>query len=545
MAKNKTDTKDKKPLNPNARLIDVLTRSRHPIVYIQTHEEERALKDILEIAKQWDKVTYTWDCVNGIKNNNRSVSIENNATDPVAVLEFIKRNIDDAEKEKDGNSKQIGNFFVLCDYFRFLTDPVDPKIERQLRIIATDIVRVHANIIIISPEVHIPAALDKCVSVIDYNFPDAQELGAHLDNLIENVRGLEGFSDYKLNPDQRENVVRAAQGLTLREADNAFSKSLVETRTISDIKIIEEKKQIIRKNGLLEFYEHDAGMSSIGGMQYMVSWLKKRRESFTDKAREYGLPLPSGILLMGVQGCGKSLAAKATANEWHMPLLRLDIGRIFGGFVGDSERNIRTAIKIAESVSPAILWLDEVDKGISGVQSSGQTDGGTTSRVYGTLLTWLQEKRKAVFVIATANNISRLDPAFLRRGRFDEIFFIDLPSADERIEIAKIHLNKRHRNPDSFDLNEFSKKTDQFSGAEIESCIVDALHEGFHDGAREITTDDLVFASENIHPLSEVMAAQLTEIRDWAKTRAKNASHMPRRVKHNGSGERAANIEIG
>jgi len=556
MAKKKKEVdknKIRKNMTKNAQALDILIRSRHPIIYIVTHEEDRVMSDIEDIATLTEKTVYTWDCVKGIVCNEKNVKPTNDPnggqadeTDPYGVLDFISKNVDDIDRKDKDESKREGSFFVLCDFFRYLQGNVDPKIERQLRVIANDIVRIYSTILIVSPELHIPSSLDKRVTVVNYDYPTKPEIENHLDYLLKNVKSLPGFERYKLTAPERESVIKATQGLTLQEADNAYSKSLVETRTISAQKINEEKKQIILKNGLLEFVETEESMESIGGMKYLVEWLKKRKEAFTDRAAEYGLPSPNGLLLIGIQGCGKSLAAKATAIEWQMPLLRLDIGRMFGGFVGDSERNIRDALSIAESVAPCVLWLDEVDKGISGVQSSGRTDGGTTSRVYGTLLTWLQEKDKPVFVMATANNVvDRLDPAFLRKGRFDDIFFVNLPTHKERVEIAKIHLEKRRRDPNNFDLEVFSEETKEFSGAEIEGCIYDALHEGFYDGAREITTDDLVEAAREIHPLAEVMAADLTELRNWAITRAKNAAFKISPEERKGEGaERVSSLEI-
>ena len=551
--KKKVADKDKirKNMSQNAQKLDVLIRSRHPIIYIVTHEEDRVMTDIADIASLSDKTVFNWDCVKGVACSDKNVkpndsNSQTDETDPYAILDFIRKNVDDIDRKDKDESKREGSFFVLCDFFRYLQDPVDPKIERMLRVIANDIVRIYSTIIIVSPILNIPSSLDKRVTIVNYELPTKSEIETHLDYLLGNVTCLPGFENYKLETTEREEVIKATQGLTLQEADNAYSKSLVETRTISSVKISEEKKQIILKNGLLEFVETKESMEDIGGMKYLVEWLKKRKMAFSDAAAAYGLPAPNGLLLIGIQGCGKSLAAKATAIEWKMPLLRLDLGRMFGGFVGDSERNIRDALQIAESVAPCVLWLDEVDKGISGVQSSGRTDGGTTSRVYGTLLTWLQEKKKPVFVIATANNVQNtLDPAFLRKGRFDDIFFVDLPKTRERVEIAKIHLKKRNRNVDDFDLERFADVTKEFSGAEIEGCIYDALHEGFDDGVREITDDDLYNAARAIHPLSEVMATELNSIRDWAKTRAKNAA-VKQDIEEKGGrgGERVASLEI-
>ena len=266
------------------------------------------------------------------------------------------------------------------------------------------------------------------------------------------------------DPTFMERVVEGALGLTLVEAENVFAKSAVRTHTFDLETILEEKKQIIRKSGLLEYYEHREEFSDVGGMEILKDWLVKRRSAFASRARDFGLPLPKGILLIGVPGTGKSLTAKAVGALWQMPLLRLDVGKIFGGLVGSSEENIRTVIKTAEAIAPAILWIDELEKGFSGTASSGQTDGGTTSRVFASFITWLQEKTTPVFVIATANNVQQLPPELLRKGRFDEIFFCDLPDREDRRQIIDIHLRKKKRDPGQFDMDKLVDATDRLLG---------------------------------------------------------------------------------
>src|SRR5437588_329191 len=269
------------------------------------------------------------------------------------------------------------------------------------------------------------------------------------------------------DPTFMERVVEAALGLTLVEAENVFAKSAVRTHTFDMETILEEKKQIIRKSGLLEYYEHREEFSDVGGMETLKDWLVKRRNAFSSRARDFGLPLPKGILLIGVPGTGKSLTAKAVGALWQMPLLRLDVGKIFAGLVGSSEENIRSVIKTAEAIAPAILWIDELEKGFSGTQSSGSTDGGTTSRVFASFITWLQEKTTPVFVIATANNVHQLPPELLRKGRFDEIFFCDLPDREDRRQIIEIHIRKKKRDPGQFDMERLLAATCALSGAQL------------------------------------------------------------------------------
>ena len=302
-----------------------------------------------------------------------------------------------------------------------------------------------------------------------------------------------------------------------------FAKSMVRTHTFDIPTILDEKKQIIRKSGMLEYYEALEDISDIGGLEVLKAWLEKRRLAFSQKARDFGLPLPKGILLIGVPGTGKSLTAKAVGSLWQMPLLRLDVGKIFAGLVGSSEENIRTVIRTSEAIAPAILWIDEIEKGFSGTGSSGQTDGGTTSRVFGSFITWLQEKKSPVFVIATANDVSQLPPELLRKGRFDEIFFCDLPSAAERKQIFDIHIRKKNRDPSGFALDKMVSATSEWSGAEIEQAVIAALYDAFDEG-HDLDSNGLLKALSDIVPLSVTMRERIERMREWARTRARPAS---------------------
>jgi SpoVK/Ycf46/Vps4 family AAA+-type ATPase len=318
-------------------------------------------------------------------------------------------------------------------------------------------------------------------------------------------------------------------GLTLGEAENVFAKIIVKDERLSgeDVnEVFAEKQQIIRKSGLLEYYATNESFANVGGMAVLKEWLNKRAIAFTSEARAFGLPAPKGILMLGVQGCGKSLCAKAVSNLWQLPLLRFDMGRMFGSLVGSSEENVRRAIAVAESVAPAILWVDEIDKAFAGSQGSGATDGGTTARVFGTFLTWLSEKTAPVFVVATANDISQLPPELLRKGRLDEIFFVDLPSRDERLEIFRIHVTRRGRDAAKFNLDVLTGASGEFSGAEIEEAINSALYDAFY-AKQELTTEHVLGALAETVPLAKTMDEQINRLRSWAEGRARNAS-VPR-----------------
>ena len=264
-------------------------------------------------------------------------------------------------------------------------------------------------------------------------------------------------------------------------------------------------------------------MNDVGGLDTLKTWLDRRSQAFGAGAKGFGLDAPKGVLLLGVQGCGKSLVAKAIAAAWEFPLLRLDMGKVFGGIVGQSEANVRTALQVAQALAPCVLWIDEIEKGVAGMGSSDQSDGGTTARVVGTLLTWMQEKREPVFVVATANRIEMLPPELLRKGRFDELFFVDLPSCAVRKEILAIHLRKKGRDPVGYDLEQLATLSLGYSGAELEEAVREGLFDAFAEG-RELRTEHIATALRATFPLSRTMGEQITDLRRWAKVRARLAS---------------------
>ncbi|MEN9247981.1 MAG: AAA family ATPase, partial [Gloeomargarita sp. GMQP_bins_69] len=326
----------------------------------------------------------------------------------------------------------------------------------------------------------------------------------------------------------REKLIAAAQGLTRDEAEKVFRKAQVVgggRLTEAEVGIVAaEKKQLIRRNGILEYLEAETTLDQVGGLEELKRWLRQRSQAFTERARQYGLPQPKGMLILGVPGCGKSLIAKTTARLWELPLLRLDMGRVYdGSMVGRSEANLRSALKTAESIAPVILFIDELDKAFAGSAGSADSDGGTSSRIFGTFLTWMQDKTSPVFVMATANRVDRLPGEFLRKGRFDEIFFVDLPNLEERREIFRIHLSQRRRDIDRFDLDQLAQVTEGFSGAEIEQAVVAAMYEAFAQD-REFTQLDIIAAVKATLPLSRTMMEQVTALRDWAKQRARPAA---------------------
>ncbi|MGK7346674.1 MAG: AAA family ATPase [Candidatus Nitrospinota bacterium M3_3B_026] len=490
------------PIAKTAEELKLLIRSRYPVIYLLTFEEDRAEKLLKEIASDLKKKFETWSVTSGkISNPPR-----NNA-------------IDGLERAIAGADPAI---VMFRDFHHYMEDDV---VIRLMRDVVDDFAKSSKTMVIVSPSQKIPPELEKDITIVDLPLPGRAEIRAMLDEALAFAQRNPKLSA-SLDEDGKEAMVDATLGLTITEARRIFSKAMLNDHVFDerDIELVLfEKKQLIRKSASLDYYDASETISDVGGMSALKKWLTARRESFTQRAREYGLPLPKGVLLLGVQGCGKSLTAKAVANLWNQPLLRLDMGRIFSSFIGSSEENMRKAIATAESLAPVILWIDEIEKGFSGIKSSGATDAGVTSRIFGTFLTWMQEKTKPVFVIATANSISDLPPELLRKGRFDEIFFIDLPRERERTEIFRIHIEKRKRAAQNFRVPELAATAEGYSGAEIEMAVVEAMYSGF-DAKREFTTEDILIALRSSVPLSKTMAEDIDALRRWAHERARMAS---------------------
>src|SRR5215472_13099072 len=494
--------------------LETLIRARYPILYIVSSEELRAQSVIVEIAKKRQKRVFEWSYSTGIVPAGTSIQSQKNRNaatkEPLAALDQVIEHVEPA-------------LFVFKDLHPFLTKN-NFAIVRKLKEIALHLKNSYKTILLVSPVLEIPAELEKEITVLNHPLPTREDLNALLDKIAADVTHLKVKVD--LDEEGRERLLQAALGLTLAEAENVFAKIIVKSGRLSgdDIQeVFAEKQQIIRKSGLLEYYAANEDFSSVGGLAVLKEWLTKRAVAFTAEAQAFGLPSPKGILLLGVQGCGKSLCAKAVSTQWQLPLLRFDMGRMFGSLVGSSEENVRRAIAVAESVAPAILWVDEIDKAFAGSQGSGVTDGGTTARVFGTFLTWLSEKTAPVFVVATANDISQLPPELLRKGRLDEIFFVDLPDRDERAEIFGIHLTKRGRDASTFDLEALAEASRDFSGAEIEEAINSALYDAFYD-KQDIRTEHVLNSLAQTVPLAKTMDEQISRLRRWAEGRARHAS---------------------
>jgi len=398
---------------------------------------------------------------------------------------------------------------------------------RKIRDVVASLKQSYKSIIMLSPIRKIPEELTKDSVILDFSLPTYYELEEMLNLFIESFEKREDIV-IDLTQEDKEALIKSAQGLTRNEATSALLKNVIITSGInrnSITNLLEEKNQIIKKCELLDFYPANSSFEQVGGLGVLKQWFRDRKNHFSDEAKEFGLPDPKGIMLLGVPGAGKSLCAKAIGALWNMPVLQFDVGRVFSGVVGSSEQNIRQVIKMAESVAPCILFIDEMEKGFSGMQSSTFSDSGTAARTFGTFLQWMQDKKKPVFVLGTANSIHSLPPEFLRKGRFDEIFYIDLPTKEERKEIFKIHLTKVGRSTKLI-TEELLSCTAKFVGAEIEQIVVDALSDAFIDGKRRLTIQDLLNQSKNKIPLAKTMKEPIQALREWASDRAKLATDI-------------------
>jgi len=474
---------------------ELLLRACYPLIYIPTPEEERVEVAIAHAAQQaGNRAVYYWDFVEGYQDNpnNEGVGRRN----PLQALEFI-------EKLPDN----VGAIFVLRDFHRFLEDI---SVARKLKNLSRRLKSQAKNIVILSPELTIPNELGEVFTVVDFPLPIASELKSEMKRLF-------AATGQSLGEKLIDELVRASQGLSLERIRRVLTRCLASHGQIEpeDVEaILEEKRQSIRQTQILDFYPATEQISDIGGLVNLKDWLLRRGGAFSDRARAYGLPHPRGLLLVGIQGTGKSLTAKAIAHHWHLPLLRLDVGRLFGGLVGESESRTRQMISLAEALAPCVLWIDEIDKAFAGLDGRG--DGGTTSRVFGTFINWLAEKRSPVFVVATANNIQALPPEMLRKGRFDEIFFVGLPNQEERTAIFTVHLSRlRPHTLKDFDLKRLAYETPDFSGAEIEQTLIEAMHIGFSQN-RDFITDDVLEAASQIVPLARTAQEQIQFLQNWA-----------------------------
>lgn len=484
----------------------------YPGLYLVSPEEQRVeaeLKHILDCFNQSRTQTERyqlcyWSVADGLVNP--QTGQVHQATDPLDILQAIADHADRA-------------VFLLKDYHLFLQDP-NPLVLRKLKDVLLEGKTKQKTVIILGCRLVLPPELERELVVLELALPDKDALRHVLQGILQSAR-LENMEAC-----QQEKVIAAASGLTTIEAENAFALSFVQARAIEPAIVAREKAQAVKKSGLLEIIEPTESLDDIGGLDQLKGWLLTRKDAFSERARRYGLPLPKGLLILGLPGTGKSLTAKATARVFGVPLLRLDAGRLFASLVGQSEGNLRSALQTAEAIAPAILWLDEIEKGFAGTKSSGASDGGTSARVFGTFLNWMQDKTASVFVVATANDVSQLPPELLRKGRFDELFFVDLPTAEERQAIWTLQIARHHREWRDFDIPALAKATETFTGAEIETAFIEAMYRAFEREA-EPTDLDIAQVLTDFTPLAKLMAEPIAVLRQWAKGRARPATTPP------------------
>ena len=481
--------------------LDLLIRARAPLIWIRSNEEERLEALLEKVAERLKpRRIATWDYIEGLKGVINSEGL--GSRQPMAVLQWLQK--------LDSNSPTI---LLLKDFHRFCEDA---GIARMLKNLSGQLRQQPHTIILCSGSWSSTNDLDEALTVLDLPLPKEKELRTLLSNIAK-------ATGQTLEQNVLEELSHACSGLSEIRVRQVAARALAQRGKIGRedlIEILEEKRQSIAKSEVLEYCATKSTTDDIGGLDALKAWLDQRHQAFSDEARNFGLPLPRGVLLVGPQGTGKSLTAKAIAHSWSMPLLRLDVGRLFAGLVGASEARTRETIQRAEAMAPCVLWIDEIDKGFGG---DARSDGGTSQRVLANVLTWMAEKNSAVFVVATANGVERLPGELLRKGRFDEIFMLELPSAQERISILKLHVRQRrpHLN---LPLNTVLDRTEGFSGAELEQTVIEAMHLAFAE-RRELQETDLILAASQLVPLSRTAKEQLNSLKEWASSgRARPAS---------------------
>jgi len=489
--------------------IRLYLRARVALIVLVTVEEQRALAVLDEVRRGRDPRSdlIVWDIADRF--SSKAGDQMPDAADPVTALDKVRERAAKAPDRRD--------LYVLKDFHEFWAK--DPRVRRKLRNLAQQLVYTGSSLVVTTPSRSVPAELRDEAVILEMPLPDEESLRRELDDLVKTTKGIRS----QLTEHGRVRLAQAALGLTAAQAKRAFAKAIVRDEVLDDRDIdavLSEKKAVIKESRALEFYAADETLDDVGGLDALKKWLNLRERAFGSEAAAYGLPAPKGLALIGIPGTGKSLTAKMIGGLWRMPLLRLDVGALFGSLVGESEERVRRALQLAETVAPCVLWIDEMEKGFG----TGDLDGGTSRRVFGTILTWMQEKTDPVFVVATANDVTALPPEAMRRGRFDEVFFLDLPTEPERREIIAVHLRKRRRDPAAFDIYHLAQVSDGYTGAELEQAIIDAMYQAFAEG-RDVHTADITAATGRTVPLSRSQREVIEHLRAWLREgRAQSAS---------------------
>jgi SpoVK/Ycf46/Vps4 family AAA+-type ATPase len=490
--------------------LNISLRARVTLMVVMTPEEERVTAKIREVCDTWDppRQCVTWDAVDGFSVIAGNRNFQAQSRDPLVSLDDLQKTDENA-------------VIVLRDFHEYWNNP---QVKRRIRSLSQKFRYNRRSIVIVTPFRKVPEEIRDDAVIIHFPPPCAAELSAELDLLL-----VTSGMTHSLSKAGREKIIQAALGMTLNQARRSFSKAIVTKGTLDDTDIdtiIADKKDILSQSDALEFYSLTETPENVGGLAVLKDWLRLRERAFTSEARDYGLPSPKGIALIGIPGTGKSLTAKMIADLWHLPLLRLDVGALFGSLVGESEERTRRALSLAETIAPCILWVDEIEKAFA----FGNGDAGTSQRVFAHLLTWMQDKTAPCFVVATANNIAALPPELLRKGRFDEIFFLDLPTTSERREIFSVHLRKRKCVPADYDLDLMARESEGYVGAEIEQTVIDAMYLAFNEDMRRVTTADILSCIRKQVPLSISQRETVASLRAYlAEGRAISASRAAAR----------------
>jgi hypothetical protein len=498
-----------------AKDIAALFRARNVLLWVVTREESRVEKHLIEAAAAAGYVPRTWDAAQGVARIDGSV-------EPIGGPDIG----DTLNAIKDRSNGQERGAWILRDVPGWLSPPIGLVPLRQMRNLAKLLPTTKREsaqaMVVITPVKDVPLELTGHATVIEWPMPDREEIAAILDVTINSLP--EEIRAGAAPNGTREAAIDAAVGLSGEEAQACYAQSLVKFRKIDPVVVAKEKRRVIARERVLEWFDPiPGGLESVGGLDVLKSWLVQRKSSYSKAAREYGLPAPKGVLLVGISGCGKSLTAKAVATAWGVPLLRLDLGALRSKFVGESEGNIRKAFDVIQAIGRCVVWLDEVEKALQGA-TSGSADGGVSSDALGAILSWMQDRSGEAFIVATCNDVSGLPPEFLRKGRFDELFFVDLPNKVERREVLKAALKSHGRGEADVDLIAVGDACEGFTGSEIAALVPDSLFAAFNDGAREIATDDLLAAAKTVVPLSKTAEEKISTLRNWANGRARNAT---------------------
>lgn len=494
--------------------VAALLRARNGLIWVVTREESRVRKYLIEAAAAAGYLAHSWDIAQGFTGIDGKVETDRGQGDPDGALDYIR--------ERRGER----GVWIMCDLPVWLTPPIGAVTLRRLRNLASWLPsqpREHAqSVIVLSPVAEVPPELANSATVIEWPMPDRDEIAALLDASVSSLP--DELQRTAAPGETRDFAIDAAVGLSGDEAQSTFARSLVQLRRIDPAVIAAEKKRVVAKAGVLEWVDPiPGGLDSVGGLDNLKSWLLSRAAAYTPEARAYGLRAPKGALLVGVPGCGKSLTAKAIATAWGVPLLRLDLGGLKSKFVGESEGNLRRALGVAEALGRCVVWVDEIEKALAG-STGEQGDGGVGADALATILSWMQERQGEAFVIATANNAETLPPELLRKGRFDDVFWIDLPTSAEREAVLSAALRSHGRDPLTVDVRDVADSTDTFSGAEIAALVPEAMFAAFGDGGRELTTEDLLSAAMQVVPMARTSAEKITRLRETWNGRARPAT---------------------